>query len=146
VRYADHYGELVVPDEEWIAFAAKAELVAISHDRNIRSDPVAIQSAMENNARLFIVRGKNLTAAETADIFLRALDGVYRILREQRSAFIGVIRRQSLARGVIKADVKVRLTLDDWLQGKRLPVETDELYLLALARLSRRSLNGQATP
>jgi hypothetical protein len=70
VRYGDHYGERVVRDEEWIAFAAQRGLIAISHDRNIRSDPVAIRSVMENDARLFILRGKNLSAAETADIFL----------------------------------------------------------------------------
>jgi hypothetical protein len=129
VRYGDHYGERVVPDEEWIAFAAQQGLIAISHDRNIRSDPVAIRSVMENDARLFILRGKNLSAAETAGIFLGALDGVYRILREQHSAFIGVVRRQSFARGVIKPDVKVRLTLDDWLRGRQLPAESDDLPL-----------------
>ena len=90
VRYADHYGERVVPDEEWIAFAAQRQLIAISRDRNIRSDPVAIRSVMENGARLFIVRGKNLSAMENAGLFLSALDEVHRVLREQEAAFIGV--------------------------------------------------------
>ena len=129
VRYGDHYGERVVPDDEWIAFAAGRQLVSISHDRNIRSDPIAIRSVMENDARLFIVRGKNLTAAEKAGLFVGALEGVYRVLDEQRSAFIGVVSRQSLARGVVKPDVRVRLTLDDWKRGRPIPVETEDIPL-----------------
>jgi PIN like domain len=129
VRYGDHYGERVVPDDEWIVFAAGQQWVSISHDRNIRSDPVAIRSAMESGARLFIVRGKNLTAVEKASVFVGALDGVYRVLDEQHSAFIGVVSRQSLARGIIKSEVAVRLTFADWLRGKNPAAENEDLIL-----------------
>lgn len=129
VRYGDHYAERVVPDEEWIAFSAKRHLVAISHDRNIRSDPVAIQSVMENGARLFIIRGKNLTAPEKANIFIEALHRIDAVLTEQRSAFIAVVSRQSLAKGTTRSEVKVRLTFDDWSRGRRRPTENENLPL-----------------
>lgn len=126
IRYGDHYGERVVPDHEWIAFAARQQFVELSFDRNIRSDAVAIRSVMESNARLFIIRGKNLKAAEKAELFLSALPAVYRALAEERSAFIAVVSRRSVAGGIVKAEVTIRLTFDDWLQGRRLPVEDED--------------------
>lgn len=130
VRYGDHYGEHVVTDDEWLAFAAQRGFVSLSNDRNIRSDPVAIASVMENGGRLFVVRAKNLTAPEKADLVTAALDGIYRELEQQPAAFIGVISRQSLRRGVIKTEVRVRLTLEEWRRGRRVPVEPPEDLLI----------------
>ena len=127
VRYGDHYAERVVPDEEWIAFSAERQLVAISHDRNIRSDPVAIQSAMERGARLFIIRGKNLTASEKASLLIEALHRIDAVLTEQRSAFIAVVSRRSLPKGMFRPVVEVRLTYDDWSRGRRRLTEDENL-------------------
>jgi len=129
VRYGDHYGERVVTDDEWLEFSARQSFVALSHDRNIRSDPVAIRSVMENGGRLFVVRGKNLTAPEKAALVIAALDGIYGVIDAQPAAFIGVISRQSLRRGVIKPEVQIRLTFDDWRRGRRPPAETEDLLL-----------------
>lgn len=127
VRYGDHFREQNVPDQEWIAFAARQGFVSISHDRNIRSDPIAIRAVMENGSRLFIVRGKHLTGPEKADLFVGALPAVYRVLEEQPSAFIAVVRRVSVARDVTKPDVKVRLTFGEWKRGKQPPLEGEDL-------------------
>lgn len=121
VRYADHFGELNVPDEEWIAFAARASWVAISHDRNIRSDPVATRALMENGGRLFILRGKNLSGAEKAELFLRALHGVHRVLEDQLGAFIAVVSRNTPRHGDERAEVRVRQTHEEWSTGKSKP-------------------------
>lgn len=118
VRYADHFGELNVPDEEWIAFAARESFVAISHDRNIRSDPVATQALMENGGRLFILRGKNLSGAEKADLFLKALNGVLRVLDEQPGAFIAVVSRSTPRLGAERAEVRVAQTFEGWSRGR----------------------------
>lgn len=129
VRYGDHYGERPVPDDEWIMFAAKQGWIALSHDRNIRSDPVAIRAVMEGGGRLFVVRGKNLTAPDKAVLVVASLGGIHRVLQEQTEAFIGVISRKSMKHGLIKPDVQVRLTLDEWRRGKQLLVESEELFL-----------------
>jgi hypothetical protein len=126
VRYGDHYGESAVPDDEWITFAARQGYIALSHDRNIRSDPVATRALMENDGRLFVVRGKNLTGPETAALVVASLGGIYRALREQPAAFIGVISRKSMRQGVIKPEVQVRLTLDGWRRGRQLPAEGED--------------------
>jgi hypothetical protein len=129
VRYGDHFGERNAPDDEWIAFAASRKLIALSHDRNIRSDPVAIRAAMESHARLFIVRGKHLTGSEKANLVLGAMGQIYRHVEEQPAAFIAVIRRMSLAGGILKPDVRIRLTFAEWKQGRQPPPETEELPL-----------------
>jgi hypothetical protein len=121
VRYADHYGELNVPDEEWIAFAARASWVAISHDRNIRSDPVATRELMENGGRLFILRGKNLSGVEKAALFLKAMSGVLRVLEEQPGALIAVVSRSTPRQGDERAEVRVTQTYDEWSRGKSAP-------------------------
>lgn len=112
-----------------ITFAAQHGFVALSHDRNIRSDPVAIRAVMENGGRLFVVRRKNLTAPDKAALVVASLGGIYRALQEQTDAFIAVISRRSMKQGVIKPDVQVRLTLDGWRRGKQLPVEDEDLFL-----------------
>ena len=117
-RYADHFEERNVPDQEWIAFAARNRWVAISHDRNIKSDPIAIRTVMEEGARLFIVRGKHLTGSEKAQLFLEARKLVFRMLARQTEAFIATVRRAVSQNGSFKADVEVSLTLRQWTEGR----------------------------
>jgi hypothetical protein len=117
-RYADHFEERNVPDQEWIAFAARRQWVAISHDRNIKSDPLAIRTVMEEGARLFIVRGKHLTGPEKAQLVLDAQGTILRLLDQHREAFIATIRRLALPGGTFRADAAVSLTLQLWVQGQ----------------------------
>lgn len=129
MRYGDHYGERPVTDDEWIMFAAQQGYVALSNDRNIRSDPVAIRAVMESGGRLFVVRGKNLTASDKAELVVASLGGIHRVLQEQQEAFIAVIGRRSMKQGILKPDVQVRLTLGGWRRGKQLTVENEDLSL-----------------
>jgi hypothetical protein len=117
-RYVDHFEERNVPDQEWIAFAARHQWVAISHDRNIKSDPLAIRTVMEEGARLFIVRGKHLTGPEKARLLLDAQAGILRMLARHPEAFIATVRRVALPGGAFKADVEVSLTFQLWVQGR----------------------------
>ena len=130
-RYADHFEEQNVPDQEWIAFAARNRWVAVSHDRNIKSDPIAIRTAMEEGARLFIVRGKHLTGPDKARLFLDAQKLIARVLARQGSeAFIATVRRLALQGGIFKADVEVSLTLQQWMQGRGIaPPESEDLEI-----------------
>jgi PIN like domain len=125
-RYVDHFAEHNAPDEEWIAFAARSRWVAVSHDRNIRSDPVAIRTAMESGARLFILRGKHLTGPEKAALFIDALGGIHRVLKEQPSSFIAAVRRLSGQGGILKPDVKVYLAFEEWKRGKMISAEGED--------------------
>ena len=114
VSYFDHYHSDVIPDHEWIEYAASAGFVALTRDNRIRSDSIAIRAVMENHGRLFIVRGE-LIASERAAMFLSALPSVTRTLeRQSPNPFIANLRRESRPGGPICL-AKVMLTYDAWL-------------------------------
>lgn len=118
-RYVDHFAERNVTDQEWIAFAARQWWVAVSHDKNIKWDPVAVRTAMEQGGRLFILRGKQLTGPEKAQLFLEAAMGVRRLLaRQGADAFIATVRRAALQGGVLRAEVRLSLTFSEWKRGR----------------------------
>lgn len=120
-RYADHFQEANVSDHEWIAFAARQGWVSISHDKNIKWDPVAVRTVMEAGGRLFILRAKQLTGPEKAQLFLDARQAVEATLRRQASeAFIATIRRAASKAGVLKAEVRLTLTCAEWRRGRRI--------------------------
>ena len=125
-RYADHFAEANVPDQEWIAFAAGRRWVAVSHDRNIKSDPVAIRTVMEEGLRLFIVRGKNLTGPGKAQLFIEAQPAVHRELARHPEAFIATVHRATAQGGSFKASVRVSLTLEEWKRGRAMPTSDGE--------------------
>lgn len=121
-RYSDHFGERNVPNQEWIAHTARNRWVALSHDKNIRWDPLAIRTVMEEGARLFIVRGKHLTGPEKAGLFLQAESAVRRLLVRQRSeAFIATIHRATSQSGGFRAEVEISPAFSEW--DKRRAVE-----------------------
>jgi hypothetical protein len=119
-RYSDHFQEANVSDQEWIAFAARKGWVSISHDKNIKWDPVAVKTVMEEGGRLFILRAKQLTGPEKAQLFLEAVRAVQVILLRQRSEpFIATIRRTSSKAGLFKAEVRLSLTFAEWRKGRQ---------------------------
>jgi hypothetical protein len=118
-RYADHFQEANVSDQEWIAFAARQCWVAISHDKNIKWDPIAVRTVMEESGRLFILRAKQLTGLERAQLFLEARNGVESILLRQGSeAFIATIRRAASKGGLLRPEVRLSLTFSEWRRGR----------------------------
>lgn len=125
-RYADHFAEANVPDQEWIAFAARQQWIAVSHDRNIKSDPIAIRTVMEEGLRLFIVRGKNLTGPEKAQLFIEAQRAVQREIARQAEAFIATVHRATAQGGSFRASVRVSLTFADWKRGRAMSPSDEE--------------------
>jgi hypothetical protein len=92
--------------------------IAVSHDRNIRYDVEARRSIMEHGGRVFLLRGK-ARHSEIAEMFLRGMPGVDRLLKRQQPPFIAVVRR-SPVRGILKVQVRVVLTPREWRsRGKR---------------------------
>jgi hypothetical protein len=118
-RYVDHFAERNVADQEWIAFAARQKWVPVSHDKNIKWDPVAVRTVMEEGGRLFILRGKQLTGPEKARLFLEAGTKVKNLLTHQGgNAFIATVRRAVLQGGVFRVEVKLSLTYSEWRRGR----------------------------
>jgi PIN domain-containing protein len=119
-RYCDHFQEKSVADTEWLSFAARNQWIAISHDDNIRRDPITVSTIMKESGRLFIVRGV-LSSAELADLFLGALQAVRSVIARSRDqAFIAVVRRRALPGGIMRPEVHVVLTSKKWKSAKGL--------------------------
>jgi hypothetical protein len=76
---------------------------------------------MENGGRLFILRGKNLSGVEKAELFLKAMGGVLRVLEDQPGAFIAVVSRSTPRHGTERAEVRVRQTYEEWSRGSSVP-------------------------
>ncbi|MFL6233561.1 MAG: hypothetical protein ACJ76N_10545 [Thermoanaerobaculia bacterium] len=128
-RYSDHFQESNVTDQEWLAFAARQRWIALSHDKNIRRDSIAVGTIMAERGHLFIIRGV-LTGTEKAELVLGALRSIRRLIEEhQDEAFIGVIRRTVIKAGVVHSEAKIVLTAGEWLKRSRpvLPDEEDDV-------------------
>lgn len=106
-----------VPDAEWLRDVSEKGWVAVSHDRNIRYDVEAKRSIMEHGGRVFLLRGK-ARHSEIAEMFLRGMPGVERLLNRQEPPFIAAVRR-STPRGISRVEVRLVLTLKEWRTGKR---------------------------
>ena len=113
-RYCDHFQEKNVSDVEWITYAARNRWIGISHDNNIRRDPITVNAIMKESGRLFIVRGV-LTGREKAQLVLGALKSISHIVaKHQDEAFIAVVKRETTTGGVVHAEAQVRLTGKQW--------------------------------
>jgi len=118
-RYCDHFQEKNVADTEWLTFAARNQWIAISHDDNIRRDPITVTTVMEESGRLFIVRGV-LSSPELAGLFLGAFQAVRNIIARSRGqAFIAVVRRRASPGGIMRPEAHVMLTSKKWKSARR---------------------------
>ena len=125
-RYCDHFHEANVTDAEWLTFAAQRGWISLSHDRNIKRDPVAVRTIMERSGRLFIVRGA-LTAADLAGVVLGALKSIRNIIaRQQNEAFIAIVRRGALQGGALHPEAHVHLTFTQWSAGREQALREDD--------------------
>ena len=59
------------PDEEWIALVGQRDWVAITRDRNVRYRSAELASIEEHSARVVVIRMKNATGPEIAEMLAR---------------------------------------------------------------------------
>jgi hypothetical protein len=84
---ADVYGEQrsqEIEDTEWIAYAAKHDLVVLCKDDRIRRRPLERQAMQQGAVRVFCLTNANLTFDEQAERFVR-----HRFKIVQRSRSVG---------------------------------------------------------
>lgn len=116
-QHSDHIADHRASDHEWLKFTADKGWIALSHDDNIRRDKEAVRTVMENEGRLFILRGA-CTHPELARMFLSALNPVLGILLRNREAFIGAVKRSVQSGGIVKAEAQLWLTHRQWLESR----------------------------
>lgn len=72
-RFAPH-----TPDSEWLAVAGQQHWVVLTRDKNIRRKPDEIEALRQGNVIAFILAAGNATAADTAELVIRALRRIHR--------------------------------------------------------------------
>ena len=89
------------PDTDWIAATSAENWIGITRDQAIRRKPNEIAAIRASRAVIFVFTSGNLSAADTADILLRALPAIYRTAaRAMRPALFSIHRDATI--GVLK--------------------------------------------
>lgn len=102
VERADDHFPIDTPDDVWLAEVAHRGWLAVTRDARIRYSPLALAALMTSGARLFVIVGK-LTAAESAEIFVRHRKKVERLADGQKCAFIAKVRRDGVTTWLTQA-------------------------------------------
>lgn len=83
------------PDTDWIASAGAEGWIAITRDQAIRRKSNEIAAIRASRAVIFVFTSGNLSAADTAEILLRALPAIYRAASRARRPALFSIRRDA---------------------------------------------------
>jgi len=95
IVYVAHHQrfEPTSPDVEWIETASQQGWIAITRDQNVRRKPNELAVIRASRAIIFVFTSGNLSAEDTARILLRALPGIYRLVRGTKRPALFSIRR-----------------------------------------------------
>jgi predicted nuclease of predicted toxin-antitoxin system len=79
------------PDIEWLPIVSQKEWIILTKDSQIRYN-LSEQLAIANNqARVFILSGQNLSTSVMFDIFRHSIEGMERFIQGNQSPFIAKI-------------------------------------------------------
>ncbi len=78
-----------VPDAEWLPVVGERDWIVLTKDRHIRRRELEIQAIVNARVRAFVLTAADLTGAEQAVSFVRALARMNRIAAASRGPLIG---------------------------------------------------------
>ena len=107
VERADDHFPIDTPDDVWLAEVASKGWLAVTRDARIRYSPLALTALMTSGARLFVIVGR-LTAAESAEVFVRHRQKVERMADREKGPFIAKVRRDGVTMWLTQAGWKRR--------------------------------------
>ncbi|MDE0061730.1 MAG: hypothetical protein OXP09_03605 [Gammaproteobacteria bacterium] len=97
VEVHDDHLAIDAPDEEWIALVGKRNWVAITKDRNILYRTGELDSVGKHSARVVVIRMKNATGPDMADLLASARGRIARFAEEVPAPFVaGLYRNRTL--------------------------------------------------
>ena len=76
------------PDIEWLSTVSQHGWIVLTKDTRIRFNPLEIQTIASVNARVFILVSGNLSLADMANAFVRALPAMERFVQGNQPPFI----------------------------------------------------------
>ena len=78
-------------DVDWLPIVGAKEWVVLTKDRHIRRRQLEIDALTNARVRAFVLTAADLTGAEQAAVFVKALPRIERICRATRGPIIGAI-------------------------------------------------------
>ena len=105
VEIHDDHLPLDAPDEEWLELVGRRRWVALTKDKNIRYRATEIQSIRTHRARVVVVRAKNATATDIAELLLKGKNRIARFVARTEAPFVAGIDRSGRVtpyRGVLE--------------------------------------------
>lgn len=81
------------PDEDWIALVGRNAWLAITKDKNIRHRAAEIDAIKQFKAKVYVVRAKNATGADIANILAANRGKIQKFAKENRAPFVAGIDR-----------------------------------------------------
>ncbi len=81
------------PDEDWIALVGTKAWLAVTKDKNIRYRAAEIEAIKRHRAKIYVVRAKNATGQEIADLLVAARVKIQRFGRINDAPFVAGIDR-----------------------------------------------------
>ncbi|MGI9301868.1 MAG: hypothetical protein ACR2RB_04055 [Gammaproteobacteria bacterium] len=86
------------PDEKWISLVGRRHWVAITQDKNIRFRYAEKLAIIDHNARVLVVRAKNMTGKQKGEFLASSLPAIQRYANENDPPFIAGIDRSKRIR------------------------------------------------
>ncbi len=93
VEIHDDHLPIDATDEDWISLVAQNGWIAITKDKNIRYRVGEIEAIRAHGARVFVVRAKNATGSDIADVLVAHLEALKRYVMRMPAPFVAGIDR-----------------------------------------------------
>ena len=90
----DHFAQ-GTPDEEWLQEVGVRQWVVLTKDERIRYHNLARTALLNANVRAFVLTAKNLRGQENAEIFVKALPRINRLLSRHQGPFLAKVTRRA---------------------------------------------------
>jgi predicted nuclease of predicted toxin-antitoxin system len=84
------------PDVEWLPEVTNNKWVVLTKDKGIRRRPIERQALLIPNARSFILTAGDMTGEEIADTFIRHLNRIQRIAKNEKPPFIATVTKDGV--------------------------------------------------
>ena len=81
------------PDEDWIALVGEKNWIAVTKDKNIKYRTGELQAIKWHYARVFVVRAKDATGKEIAEILNKAYKRIEKFSKTNHPPFVAAINR-----------------------------------------------------
>ena len=89
----DDHLPIDAPDEVWIALAGRNGWIALTKDNNIRYRCAQLDSIRRHATRIIIIRVKNATGPEIAQILLKGINRIYQFYSSKDAPLVAAIYR-----------------------------------------------------